>query len=105
MTQPRTHLDLAVLKREARRLPKIDAAWSGTEPEDRVALRAEWHDLMDIFDHLVATYDATGLDEDAEVELRAVAALISASAPALERMRLRRPDPDVLTRISLAAAS
>jgi hypothetical protein len=105
MTQIREHLDIEVVKREARRLRAVEATWATLDPEDRVAFRAEWHDLMDIFDHLVAASEAGRLEEGDERDLKAVAIALTAALPTMERLRLRRPDPDVLVRMKLAAAS
>ncbi len=105
MTQIRDHLDSWVVRRGAMRLPAVDSTWGTLDPEDRVAFRAEWHDLMDVFRHLVAAYDAGGLDEDDSRNVREVALMLASMAPAMERLRLRQPDPAVLTRMRLAAAS
>jgi hypothetical protein len=105
MTQMRERLDIEVVRREVERLATVQAGWAAFDPEDRVAFRAEWHDLMDIFGHLVATYAAGRLDEDDARDLRSVASILTDALPIVERMRLRQPDPELLARIRLAAAS
>jgi hypothetical protein len=105
MTQQRDRLDIKVMKREVQRLPALEAGWASLEPEDRVAFRAEWHDLMDIFGHLVTAAEAGRLAESNSRDLSAVADALTSALPALERMRLRRPDPEVLARMRLAAAT
>jgi len=105
MTQRRTQLDLEILAREAQRLPAVEATWATLDPEDRVAFRAEWHDLMDVFVHLVTAYEAGRLAaRDVPSPHSLVAALVTL-LPTMERMRLRQPDPDMLARVWLAAAS
>jgi hypothetical protein len=105
MTQMRNHLDSRVVRQEAQRLPSIDSMWATLDPEDRVAFRAEWHDLMDVFRHLVAAHDSGRLDADDTHTVREIAAILTTMTPAMERMRLRQPDPGVLARMKLAAAS
>ena len=105
MKRRREHLDIEVATREVRRLPVVEATWATLDPEDRVAFRAEWHDLMDIFGHLVAASEAGLLSKGDERDLRFVAIDLTSVLPALERMRLRKPDPDLLARAKLAAAS
>ena len=70
-------------------------AGTGTtiDPEDRVAFRAEWRDLVDIFGHLVAAYDAGRLPPDLQSDLIDLSARLADLAPTLERLRLRQPDP------------
>jgi hypothetical protein len=73
--------------------------------ERHVEQRAEWHDVMDVFGHLVASSDDGRLDDGDRHDLRAIAADLALALPALERMRLRKPDADLLARLRLAAAS
>lgn len=98
-------LDIQVLKREVRRLPAVEATWATLDPEDRVAFRAEWHDLMDVFGHVAAACAAGRLGDADDHDLRAMAVALVEVLPALERMRLRKPDADLLARLRLAAAS
>jgi hypothetical protein len=105
MKPRRETLDIQVLKRHVRRLPAVEASWATVAPEDRVAFRAEWHDLMDVFCHLVATSEAGRLGEGDNRDLREIAEDLASALPALERMRLRKPDADLLARLRLAAAS
>lgn len=75
------------------------------DPEDRVAFRAEWHDLMDVFGHVAAACAAGRLGEADERDLRDVARALTAAVPLMERLRLRQPDPEVLAHTRLVAAS
>ena len=105
MKPRRETLDIQVLKRELRRLPAVEASWGTLDPEDRVAFRAEWHDLMDVFGHVAAACAAGRLGDADDQDLRTVAVALVAVLPELERMRLRKPDADLLARLRLAAAS
>jgi len=105
MKRQRDHLDIEVLGREVRRLHRVEATWAALDPEDRVAFRAEWHNVMDVFGHLVAASEAGRLDDDDTRDLRGLAADLASALPALERMRLRTPDADLLARLRLAATS
>ena len=104
MTQRRTQLDIEVVTQEARRLPAVEAAWAALDPEDRVAFRAEWHDLMDVFTHLVTAYEAGRLAARDVPLLHSLVATLVTLLPTMEHMRLRQPDPDMLAHIRLAAA-
>ena len=105
MTQQRVQLDIGVVTREAQRLPAVEATWATLDPEDRVAFRAEWHDLMDVFVHLVTAYETGHLAARDIPALRSLVAALVAGLPMMERMRLRQPDPEMFARIRLAAAS
>jgi hypothetical protein len=105
MTQRRTQLDIGVVTQEAERLPTIAAAWATLDPEDRVAFRAEWHDLMDVFVHLVRAYEVGELAARDVPSLRSLVAALVTALPMMEQMRLRQPDADMLARVRLAAAS
>ena len=89
MTDSREHLDIIVLKREVEHLPSVEAAWAVMDPEDRVGFRAEWHDLMDVFDHLVDAYDRRSLDGGDVDALRLVVTALVSALPMMERLRLR----------------
>jgi hypothetical protein len=98
-------LDIGVVTREAQRLPAVEATWAALDPEDRVAFRAEWHDLMDVFVHLVTVYETGRLAARDIPSFHSLAAALVAMLPTMERLRLRQPDPDVLARVNLAAAT
>jgi len=100
-----TQLDIEVVTQEAQRLPTVEATWPALDAEDRVAFRAEWHDLMDVFVHLIMTYEAGRLAARDVPALHSLVATLIAVLPTMERMRLRQPDPEMLKRIRLAAAS
>ena len=102
MTDSREHLDIVVLKREIERLPSLEAGWAMQDPEDRVAFRAEWHDLIDVFDHLAQAYDTGRLTDSDRAELRGAAALLLGALPLMEQLRLRLPPRAALDRIVAA---
>lgn len=101
----RERLDIEVLKQEVQRLRTTEATWVTVDPEDRVAFRAEWRNLMDVFGHVVAAYDAGRLPADLQPQLIELSVRLAELAPTLERLRLRQPDPEILARLRLAAAS
>lgn len=98
-------LDIEVLTREVRRLPSTELAWATMDPEDHVGFRAEWRNLMDVFGHVVAAYDAGRLPADLRRQLIELSVRLAEVAPVLERLGLRQPDPEILARLRLAAAS
>jgi len=100
----RERLDIEIIKREAQRVLTVEAAWAASEPEDRVAFRAEWHNQMDIFRHLVVAYTDGRLPDQDMQDLRTIAAILDSATPTLKRLRLRQPDPQILVRLRLAAA-
>jgi hypothetical protein len=101
----REQLDIEVIKNEVQRIRMTEATWTTIDPEDRVAFRAEWRDLVDIFGHLVAAYDAGRLPANLQSDLIGLSVRLVELAPTLERLRLRQPDPKTLARLRLAAAS
>ena len=107
MTREHAEHYLGWVNREIDRLLVLDEA--GGMPtlavEDRIATRVEWDDVVDRHLAVVAAYDARRLSHDETVCLVDVSMRLAALVPALERMRLRRPDPQILTRMKLAAAS
>lgn len=98
---------LGWVNREIDRLLALDDA--GGMPtlavEDRIATRVEWHDVVDRYLAVVAAYDNGQLTPDAHCCLVDITGRLAALTPVLERLRLRRPDPDVLARMRLTAAS
>jgi hypothetical protein len=93
--------------REIDRLLAIDAqgGLASLDPEDRVALRAEWYDVVDRYLAIVAVHDAGRLPADLQAPLLEVTGRLGELTPVLERLRLRQPDPAILARLRLAAAS
>jgi hypothetical protein len=104
MTQRRMQLDIEVVTREVQRLPAVEATWAALDPEDGVAFRAEWHDLMDVFVHLVTAYEAGRLAARDISPMHSLVAAMVTALPTMERMRLRQPDAHMLARIRLAVA-
>ena len=98
---------LGWVHREIDNLLAIDAQGGRAtlEPEDRVALRLEWHDVVDRYLHVVAAYDAGRLPANLRRQLIELSVRLAEVAPVLERLRLRQPDPETLARLRLAAAS
>src|SRR4051794_13437956 len=102
MTEMLEHLDIAVLKQEASRLSDVETGWATWDPEDRVAFRAEWHDLMDVFNHVVEAYDGGRLAPNDVDDLWAVSVALLNGLALMEQMRLRIPPHQVLDRIIAA---
>ena len=107
MTQDRAEHYLAWVSREIERIQSLDAdgGMQMLAVEDRMATRLEWDDVVDRYLAVVAAYDSGQLPRDRHARLFDVAASFVALLPALERMRLRKPDADLLARLRLAAAS
>lgn len=107
MTPDRTDHYLTWVGREVERLRAIEAGGGlpALPVEDRMAVRLEWDDVVDRYLAVVAAYERGQLTRDLSNRLVELSLLLAALAPTLERMRLRQPDPDVLDRIRLAAAS
>ncbi len=107
MMQDRAEHYLIWVGREIDRLLSLDAA--GGMPvlaiEDRMATRLEWDDVVDRYVTVVAAYEDGRLPRDTHSQLFDVSARLFSLVPVLERMRLRRPDPEILARMRLAAAS
>ena len=107
MMQERAEHYLIWVSRELDRLESLDADGGMTTlaVEDRLAMRAEWHDVVDRYLAVVGAYDAGRLRRDLYARLFDVSARLLSLLPLLERMRLRTPDADLLARLRLAAAS
>ena len=107
MTPDRAGHYLTWVRRELDRLRAIDAAGglSALSVEDRMAMRLEWEDVVDRYLAVVAPYERGQLPPALATRLVDLSSDLAAFAPELERMRLRRPDPELLDRIRLAAAS
>jgi hypothetical protein len=107
MTRERAEHYLAWVSREIDRIRSLDAdgGMQMLAVEDRMGTRFEWDDVIDRYLAVVAAYDDGTLTHDLHARLFDVAAGLAALLPALERMRLRKPDPDLLARLRLAAAS
>jgi hypothetical protein len=107
MMQDRAEHYLTWVNREIDRLVSLDA--DGGMPvlsvEDRMATRLEWDDVIDRYLAVVAAYDDGTLSRDVHTRLFDVSARLDSLVTTLERMRLRTPDPDLLTRLRLATAS
>jgi hypothetical protein len=106
-TRDRAEHYLTWVNREIDRLRALDAEGGTTAlaVEERMATRLEWDDVVDRYLAVVAAYDDGQLPRDMHSHLLDVSMRLTALVPALERMRLRRPDPDLLARMRLAAAS
>ena len=107
MMQERAEHYLGWVNREIDRLRALDAEGGMVTlaVEDRIATRVEWDDLVDRYLAVVAAYDDRRLSRDQALCLVDVSTRLTALVPALERLRLRRPDPETLARMRLAAAS
>ena len=107
MMQDRAEHYLSWVSREVERLRTLDAEGGLTAlaVEDRMATRLEWDDVVDRYLAVVSSYDHGQLSRDLHSRLVDVSVQLAALVPALERMRLRRPDPQILARVRMAAAS
>jgi hypothetical protein len=107
MTQDKQQHYLGWVHRELDHLCTLDAqgGLQALEPEDRVGLRLEWHDVVDRYLAVVAAYDDGRLPADLQSDLIELSVRLAELAPTLERLRLRQPDPKTLARLRLAAAS
>jgi hypothetical protein len=107
MMRDRAEHYLTWVNREIDHLHALDAA-GGTAAlavEERMATRLEWDDVVDRYLAVVAAYDKRQLPRVMFPGLVDVSMRLASLAPALERMRLRQPAPDLLARMRLAAAS
>ena len=107
MMQDRAEHYLTWVDREVDRLLSLDAAggMSTLAVEDRLATRLEWDDVVDRYLAVVAAYDDDRLPRNVHSRLFDISARLFSLVPTLERMRLRGPDPEILARIRLAAAT
>jgi hypothetical protein len=97
---------LAWVDREIARIRTVVPQWDSASlpPEERMAVRLEWDDVVDRYMAVVRAHDDGLLDAAASTHLLDVSAHLDAFVPTLERLRLKRPDPDVLARLRMAAA-
>jgi hypothetical protein len=107
MTWNREEHYLGWVHRELDRLQALDqqGGMPTLEVEDRIALRAEWYDVVDRYLAAVAAYEAGNMLPELRPQLIDVSMRLDVLTPALERLGLRQPDPGVLARMKLAAAS
>ncbi len=98
---------LAWVDREIEQVLSLEQRWESEDlpVEDRQAARAEWDDVLNRYLAVVAALDAGQRGDDESYRLRVLSARLSRLAPALDRMRLRRPDPAILTRLGPVTAS
>src|SRR5688572_20147143 len=106
MKRDRAEHYLTWVSREIDRLRALDAegGMATLGVEDRMATRLEWDDVVDRYLAVVAAYDDRRLSQDQTLCVIDVSMRLIALVPTLERMRLRRPDPEILARMSLATA-
>jgi hypothetical protein len=107
MTRERAEHYLDWVNREIDRLRALDAegGMATLAVEDRIATRVEWDDVVDRYLAVVAAYDRRRLSRDQILYLFDVSMHLAALVPVLERLRVRQPDPEILARMKLAAAS
>ena len=107
MMRNRAEHYLGWMNREIDRLHALDVegGMATLAVDDRMATRLEWDDVVDRYLAVVAAYDNRQLSLSQASRLIEVSMHLAALVPVLERLRLRRPDPEVLSRIRLAAAS
>src|SRR5215218_8098331 len=97
--------DIAVIKADLTRLAATEALWSSSYlPEDQVAFRAEWRDLMDVLADILDA-DASGrLTSEESSELRDLARDALRALPMIERLGLALPPRATLKTITAAPA-
>ena len=107
MMQDRAEHYLTWVDREIDRVISLNAegGMSTLTVDDRMATRLEWDDVVDRYLAVVAAYEDGRLPRDIHSRLFEVSARLFSLVPTLERLRLRRPDPAILARMRLAAAS
>jgi len=98
--------DITVIKAEVARLTTTEARWSSPSysPEDRVAFRAEWRDLMDVFLEVVDASRRGRLTDDESGALRDLADEAIQAIPTMERLKLTLPSRATLEDIAAASA-
>jgi len=107
MMQDRAEHYLTWVDREIDRLRALDAegGMATLAVDDRMATRLEWDDVVDRYLAVVAAHDDRQLSPSQASRLFDVTMHLAALVPVLERLRLRRPDPEILARVRLTAAS
>ena len=107
MTRDRAQHHLKAVRREAERVARLEPEWSSESflADDRIAVRAEWANVMDRFSLVVRFHEADGLDRHLVEDLVDVAQLLARLCPMLERMQLRRPSPAELARLGVPSAA
>ena len=97
---------LTWVDREIDRVLSVEPQWQLPDfpVEERLGLRAEWDDVIDRYLAVVDAYDAGDLPCELLPRLVNVSERLGVIAPALDRMRLRRADPDVVARVAFAVA-
>lgn len=107
MKPDRANHYLIWVEREIARIRDVERHWdSETFPvEERMATRLEWDDVVDRYLAVVHAHDEGQLSRATTTRLADVSARLDSLLPLLERLRLRRPDPEILARLRLAAAS
>ncbi len=97
---------LAWVDREIDQVTSLEQRWGSEDlpVEDRLAVRAEWDDVVSRYLAVVTAFDAGQLGNDESHRLRVLSARLARLAPSLERMRLRRPDPAILARLGPVTA-
>lgn len=98
--------NITVISVEVGRLTVTEACWSSPSysPEDRVAFRAEWHDLMNVLSGVVAASMNGRLPDAENRALRDLALHTIKAIPIMERLGLTLPDRASLEEIAGASA-
>ena len=98
--------DIAVVEAEVARLAATEVRWASPSysPEDRVAFRAEWRDLMDVLADILDAYASGNLTDDESQNLRDLAQNATRALPIMERLGLTLPARATLETIASASA-
>lgn len=98
--------ELRTIRAHAQALPVAEQRWQESElplqerQRDRMAFRYEWHDTVTRFEELAAAYLARRMSGEQAEQFRALIALLRDTLPAVRRLRLREPAPDLLGRLA-----
>lgn len=107
MTRDRALHHLKALRRDIDRVVGLKGEWFADAflADDRIGTRAEWANMMDRFALVVRAHREGRLDRALTDELVAVAERLVGLFPTLERMQLRRPSSDDLTRVGVRSVA
>lgn len=102
MTTTRARADryLASLRRWSAELRRIAQEWDSPDfdERERLAFPLEWDNILDRLTAVEAMARDGRLSVSTLAELREVACELDSLRPTMERLGLRMPDPDALTR-------
>ncbi|HZO25379.1 MAG TPA: hypothetical protein VFH48_05225 [Chloroflexota bacterium] len=103
----KTDHDLASLRYWTAKLRLVADIWDDPDldPAERESVRPEWDNITDRIARIQAMADRGELRQAAMTELRAIADELSDLRPTMQRLRLRLPDLDALSRVAAQPAA